>query len=345
MESPSHDDNDTPSANPKPGPTVAERHIDFLLEEEFNCNPSFLSYFVEKAASPSFPAQETRKPKSPVEIEVSRSSTDMFGEADLIVIYSNKNGARIALLIEDKIRAAFQPGQAERYQMRGESGKGNRWDSFWTCLVAPNLYIGRGHQFHASVQLEAIRDFFESNVVRGSFKSGVIKAAIEKANRTGVQVVDPVMTEFRGRYFALFTKFFESKKQHATTRPPADTYAGDTWWHIKSEVLPRNVSVYHKAPFGAVDLAFNQTDVSTLQKLEDLLETDMSLVQTGHSASIRVRVPEIKIFNDFDQEIPKIEESLGAVSRLILFFQQKRQRIEVALSQPAVNNTGSGSQE
>ncbi len=82
------------------GRTVREIHVDFLLEEEFRANPKFLRNFIEAADQHDIP----------VEIErVEHSVSDQYGEADLIVVYRRLGGSeeRIAILIEDKIRAIF----------------------------------------------------------------------------------------------------------------------------------------------------------------------------------------------------------------------------------------------
>jgi hypothetical protein len=85
---------------------------------------------------------------------VQRSTADAFGEADLVIVYTEQSGKRIAILIENKIQAVFQPRQAERYRQRGEAGNG--WDSFWTCLVAPESYVNRQHSFDSAVTLDSL---------------------------------------------------------------------------------------------------------------------------------------------------------------------------------------------
>jgi hypothetical protein len=86
---------------------------------------------------------------------------------------------RVALLIEDKIRASFQQAQAERYIERGRSGGGKDWHASWTCLVAPEKY-GKGLEgFDARVPLESVRDFFKSGAsARAQFKAGIIEQMI-----------------------------------------------------------------------------------------------------------------------------------------------------------------------
>src|SRR6266436_5009178 len=87
---------------------VQEVHVDFLLQEEFCVNPSFLRKFIEDVGLKHIPGDIVR---------VQRSESDPYGEADLVVVYTLEGSSeKIALLIEDKIRAVFQPQQAERYR-------------------------------------------------------------------------------------------------------------------------------------------------------------------------------------------------------------------------------------
>jgi len=166
---------------------VREIHVDFLLEEEFNVSPSFLEHFIKRAR------KDQGGPFS--KESVKRSVSDPFGEADLVVVYKQSEGdaKRIAILIEDKIGAEFQPSQAERYRKRGELGKGREWDDYWTCLVAPESYIGEGSAdgFDAEIGLEEINEWIAaSEPARRAFKVEVIQEAIRKANWLGPQEVD-----------------------------------------------------------------------------------------------------------------------------------------------------------
>ncbi len=136
---------------------VQEHHIDFLLEEEFAASPEFLTFILNAASKNRGESWETGLPAPSSEPNCSsiRSVTTDQGETDVLVIYqSTEVFGRVAILIEDKIRAGFQPNQAERYRMRGEKGKSSQlWDHFWTCLIAPERYAthneGLTPEFHS----------------------------------------------------------------------------------------------------------------------------------------------------------------------------------------------------
>jgi hypothetical protein len=309
------------------GPTVQEVHVDFLLEEEFSVDLNFLRRFIEAAGQHGTPLQIQ---------SVGRSVCDQWGEADLVVVYKEieGNGDRVALLIEDKIRAGFQPLQPDRYRERGDSGRGARWDRYWTCLVAPKSYVdsNRHHGFDAAVTLEQIKECLAvSEPKRREFKVRVIAQAIEKKDRTGVQVVDKVMTAFRTSYFSVFEKCFADQRKDVRMRPPGDTWSGDSWFEIRSTLLPPGAYINHKSTAGFVDLTFPNTNAALLKPIELCLEPGMRIEKTGKSAAIRLVVRKIDQFKDFDQERAKVDEALSDVRRLLFFYTRERDRLEPAL--------------
>jgi len=78
---------------------VRELHVDFILQEEFFSNSHFLRRFIACANHPDEHSQV---------VSVQRSVSDALGEADIVVIYKGYEGKNTAILIEDKIRAAFR---------------------------------------------------------------------------------------------------------------------------------------------------------------------------------------------------------------------------------------------
>lgn len=163
------------------GPDVQEAHIDFLLEEEFSVDPQFLRNFIQAAGQQWIP----RKLES-----IRHSVSDQYGEADLIVIFTDDTSQRIALLIKDKILAAFQPRQAERYHERGVYGViAGEWDQYWTALVAPASYIKEDHGFDAAVTLEDVGARLTSaDPQRRELKAQVVAEAITKTAETGASL-------------------------------------------------------------------------------------------------------------------------------------------------------------
>lgn len=335
------------------GPDVKERHIDFLLQEEFNVNSMFLSRFVQAAArgfaetaaqndnSHNLPAfiDTALQPGAEFElVRVRHSVSDVQGEADLILLYRPaKSNERVAILIEDKIRAPFQDRQATRYKERGELGmKAGKWNNYWTCLVAPECYVQRGHGFDSAVKLEEVKSWFSSNDPgRLAFKIGVVEKAIKKASITGVKVVDDVMSMFRVGYYAAFMKSLNNQSQTFKMRPPLKDY-GDAWFKFRStgELLPRGAYINHKAPSGFVDLTFPNIDARRMKassNLASILEPGMTIEQTGKSAAIRLHVPKIEDFRSFEDQATSVEVAFSAVRRLLAFYVRERVKMDSLL--------------
>jgi hypothetical protein len=310
--------------------SIQEFQIDFFLEEEFTVDLAFAQAFVAACGL----AVSVKRVEW-----VIHSVSDKHGEADLIVLITaeqpDERTAKIALLIEDKINAGFQPGQAHRYRQRGEEGVSLRWESFRTVLVAPSSYISPSHGFDAAVSLEQIMEWIcPADAGRGAFKVAKIKEAIRKQASTGVQVVDDDMTEFRTAYYIKLQAFNLLHGTDFTMRPPAPTYYGDTWFILRSLSLPTWAEIRHMAPSGNVEISFKETEFSKVAAIGGLLETGMDLIQTGkfkQHVTIRLHTPQIPAFDSFERVQPEIETALLSAERLWRLYQRERVRFDAVL--------------
>lgn len=296
--------------------SIQEFWIDFLLEEEFAADPSFLRDFVKACGVAGDSASVER---------VVHSFSDQFGEADLLVIVSMESPGgeqrKAALLIEDKINAALQPRQAERYRLRGEHGvsKG-AWDSYVTVLVAPQAYVPPVHEFDRVVTLEQLKEWIcRHDPLRRAFKIQRIDAAIAKKNATGVQIVDADMTAFRAAYYRCLQEFNRRSGAGFDMKPPKDTYYDDNWFIFKCSALPNWAEFRHMGRAGNVELSFKDTDVSKAEALRSLLDEDMQLLATGtHGQHTTIRLPAetINSYDDFERECSKVEAALVNADRI-----------------------------
>ncbi len=311
--------------------SIQEFWMDFLLEEEFSVTADFTPNFLT-ACDPAFKYRSTDK--------VAHSVSDKYGEADLVVILSAvrepNHSERLALLIEDKITAGFQPQQAERYRNRGIAGKdAGLWDSFLTVLVAPQAYIPIAHGFDAAVPFERIKDWVcPSDPTRGEFTLRRIDEAISKKNATGVQVVDAEMTAFRAAYYDYLQSFNAREGTDFAMRPPKDTYYGDSWFIFKSNSLPSWSEIRHMAPAGNIELTFKNTDYERTTGIAALLEPAMELIKTGkymRHVTVRLRVTQIAAFRDFHDMQNTVEATLIGAKQILQLFQRHQARLEQIL--------------
>ncbi len=315
----------------RPSRSIQEFRIDFLLEEEFAVDPLFAQSFLT-ASGVSFAIKRVE--------HVIHSVSDKHGEADLIVLLNagRRNGdtVKVAVLIEDKINASFQPYQSDRYQQRGKEGvSAGKWDVFVTVLVAPSAYIRVPHGFDAAISLEQIKEWICPNdFARRDFKVAKINEAIQKKNSTGVQIVDEAMTAFRHSYFDYLQMFNVRRGTDFTMRAPGPTYYGDTWFQLKSATLPAWAEVRHMAPNGNIEISFKETEFSKAAALSEVLESDMNLIATGkykQHVTIRLPVPPIPAFDSFERDQPKIEAALLSAERLWQLYQGRRAEFEAIL--------------
>ena len=111
---------------------VSERDMDLLFMEAFATDPAFSRLFLEQTGCAGKPFEI---------IHAERSKVDLgLGETDITIIYEIE-GAKHALLIEDKIDAVAMPSQHERYVRRGLKGVENgEYDGFDIFILCPEKY-------------------------------------------------------------------------------------------------------------------------------------------------------------------------------------------------------------
>lgn len=308
--------------------SIQEFWMDFLLEEEFSATPEFCCEFLKECASELQFVCVGR---------VAHSVSHTDGEVDLVVILVVKRAdgvsAKIALLVEDKITAGFQPDQARRYELFGEHGKTTgAWESYCTVLVAPHAYINLGHGFQRSIPYEVISTWVcPSDPMRRAFKQRRIAEAIAKKNATGVQKVDPVVTAFRAEYFKNLQDFNKTHGTDFDMSPPKDAYDGELWFFLNSRSLPNQSAIRHRPRSGYIELIFRNTPFDETQKLEEVLETGMTRISMGkynQHVAIQMIADRIFEFDDFGRVRAKIDAALNSAESLLRLFERERAKIE-----------------
>ena len=309
-------------ASPELFSPVEERHIDYILEEEFTVNSDFLRFFLDQARRAARDQATIIACSIEAQCSAARSVTTNMGESDLLVTYGPTGVLPTAILIEDKIRAGFQQKQPERYKDRGEHGKDKEWSAYWTCLVAPEKYIAKSAGFDASVSIEALQQYFaERTDDRSQFRGRILDRTIKKFDATGVQIVDAGMTAFRANYAAEC----EKRLDHTQWKfdEPRDAWRDDTWFLFQSVFWPKGVNVRHQARTGFVDLILPLDDQEVLRDVLEFwrnsypnrAEPSVNVVKIGKDKSaLRLAVPKIV---EFTRETrPDLEEVFSAIEFL-----------------------------
>jgi hypothetical protein len=251
-----------------------ERDIDVWLAEELRINEYFCRWFLRKLgtdeAALSLPAYRTR-------VSV---MDDAGRETDVEALFRISDGETYAVLIEDKIKAGFQPNQMEDYLYRGERGKRDgKWKDFAVVTFAPqyrNFTIPPGVVKltfdEASENLSAAvtsdpRLIYRAHFLRRASQPNVL--VVETANPFVVEwwtAVDEMTKHEFGDFFIVDRRRF-----------PKTTYV-----NLKCADMPSYLRLDLKGNQGEAALAF-------INFSEDILRSIVTIVGTNIGDVVRKR--------------------------------------------------------
>lgn len=301
---------------------IKERDIDLLLLEEFVASNDFLRWFFGQVGIAL---------TGPVRLLSSaRGVTQSQGESDLEILVANGERQTDLLLIENKIAAAFQPDQLERYRQRGENyvtqGKCSR---FRVILCAPRVYLERGaEEFDAAVAYEDLLGWFEGRETdepRCQFKRKMLASSIEKATHGYQQVEDAPVTSFWDQYWRLVKEIAPELNMNRPGGRPSTS----RFFYFLPRVLPRGAKIVHKALQGRVDLQFRGMS-DRLDELErmfaDCLEPGMSIHNAKKAGVIRILADGIDVGRSFDEQYDAIRDAILSAKQLLVWYQEHQGR-------------------
>ena len=311
---------------------VEERHLDYILEEEFCVSSAFLGFFIEQARRLATDASCIPEPAQEHGCTAVRSVTTEGGESDVLVTYRSSAPLPIAILIEDKIRASFQPDQPGRYRARGEAGKGRLWSEYWTCLIAHHKYASSPGDFDAIITLQNLHSYFtQSPDSRSQFRARMLAQAIQKYETNGLQKKDENVTRFRAVYASEFeARVSSSKWWH---QPARDAWWGDTWFECRGTNWPKGVLIRHQSEPGRMQLIFPIQDENLFRSI---VMTHAAWQVNGHAPQIEVvqvgkgklafqlQVPPMQNFAAAD--VP-FEEFFSAIEYLGNFYERSSEML------------------
>ena len=292
--------------------SVTERDMDTLFLSAFASDETFTKLFLGKT--------NLQFEKIIVE-NVILSKTDSDGESDITVIL-NIDGKKIALLIEDKINVIAMKEQCNRYSIRGKKGiANNEYSDFKVFIVCPEKYYEQNEEAkkyeHHVFYEECLKYFEENNNAINEIRIQQLKQAIEKSKHQS-------NTEFNEDANAFFNKYVEYQQQKYSDldlATSADTSNG-YWPRFRTNV--KGSYILHKINFGFVDLTISGAGdkTSDMKLLENILHkngySEVKVLKTGKSASIRIEVTKFSLNNDFTKEIyPVFDECFSVVRKLI----------------------------
>lgn len=117
---------------------VVERDVDLVFVQLVQSSPEFRQWFLETIGEEESDSSLT---------DVCHSVMTENGESDIEIGFTSNTGDRIRVLVENKINAAKQDRQFERYFERGETYLTKDFsDRFRVCLIAPEGYASASDQ-------------------------------------------------------------------------------------------------------------------------------------------------------------------------------------------------------
>jgi hypothetical protein len=224
-------------------PRLYERDIDVLLQEELIFNEAVCDIF-SSALGLNAPLRVT---------ECSLSVVDGTGETDLLArfLVDGKSGV---LLIENKIDAAFQPMQPERYKARANE-MANSGQAAYCILIAPTRYTdgnAAAAHFDECVSYEDVaRAIGSQDTERAKHRAALLLRAVQQAKSSYMVIPAPEVTTMWQRIYEIARTEFPLLGMKA----PTDK-GGNSWWVIFKGNLPSRITIDWKIKNGVVDLSF-----------------------------------------------------------------------------------------
>ncbi|MCW8306337.1 PD-(D/E)XK nuclease family protein [Acidiphilium sp. PA] len=283
---------------------LAERDIDFLLLEELLVSEDFVKWFCEMIDLPDV------KPAG-----AWHSVFDENGETDLLVcVYQGAD--KVGILIENKVAAAEQPTQAERYHIRGtklvNQGKISRYQ---TVICAPAAYLGniKVGAYDRSISYEQIAEWFDAQRSRRyAWRAHVLRGAVGQSANGYKMIVDRTITEFQAEYW----RYLQTFHPQLLMAKPGDRGPNSTWIILKGHGFPKGVHLNHKISKNIMELAFSRTDITKLINFRSAWPEDIFIRQKGNEAVMALLTPQIDIRAKFAEQIPAVEAAFKIAERL-----------------------------
>ena len=309
---------------------VRERDLDNFLVEELFSSPDFLRWTLSKfdsAFTPS-PDHEVNLEKSPAR-ELDARQTDVR-----IGWFDEAGDLKTCVLVESKVTADFQPGQAEAYSQEAAALRVRLGQDCARCLlVAPSARLAglqHGGAFDVELSLEEIIEFLEARAanvpneeIRRRLKVRVQLLEALCGKRVGAGWIVSTISEkrdFAEAYAELAGEILpELSVRPSTDGPKAKTrifegldLRGLPTFSLRHEFGDGSGTKYANIQFGGC-----ADRVSELAEASILKGTPFTVAQAGKSAAIRVPTPAVDPMQPFHDEAEKVRAGLLQIRDLV----------------------------
>lgn len=288
--------------------SVHERDIDLLLMEEFHVSADFARWFAEEAGVPN------------AEFDGAwHSVTDADGETDLL-LRVRIGSVRTAILIENKVAAAEQDRQDERYHLRAVRAQNEgKFDSFVTAICAPQNYL-EGLQsaslYQAKIAYEQIEDWFsQKSDARSVWRRRIIAEAIAQGRRGYTMIVNEAVSNFHQDFW----HYLMRHHPRLLMRRPTPKGNKSNWILFKAIGFPPNVGFHIKMDQQCVELGFNGRSVEDILAVKPDWPEEIRLVQKGKTAALAISIPQLDRTRPLDEQGEALRLTMAAVEILVPF--------------------------
>lgn len=294
--------------------TVYEHDMDVMLMQAILSDPDFFRLFINKTDWSGLKLM-------PIHAEISNSDVNL-GETDITVILSDGT-LKYAMLLEDKIDAAAQPDQHNRYIKRGDKAvRKGLYSDYRVFIVCPQTYYDSDNEakkYEHFVSYEECAEYFsKSSDSMSSIRYQEVMQAILKAKR-------PPQVNFNEAANSFFRKYRSYQREHfpqleMRTKETANGY----WVDYKIRFPYQQAYLLHKLADGEVDITFNRGK-EKVPILDSICEwfnknglTEISAPITGKSVALRMNVPKLKYKHGWENISKEdIDKCFVAITKMV----------------------------
>ena len=296
--------------------TFAERDIDVWLAEEFLFNADFCRWFLSEAGV----SDQLSLPAFQCKISV---TDDVGRETDVEALFRRNDGGVLALLVEDKIKAPFQPNQMEDYLERGNKGlKSKTWSEYCVAVFAPSY---RTLSVPEPVKVLTFDKAADALLSAGASERTEYRADfLRQANKPTAKVSEEISPAVIAWWYAVdemlnreFGGFFVVDRKN---------FPKQTWIAPRMQNMPDHLRVDLKGHLGEVDLAFKDVDFEAFRAAVDSLpRCQFILVKNSKSSALRISGLEpFTISDGIDVVSTRVRAAFEAAKTLLMFWQEHR---------------------
>lgn len=291
---------------------VYERDMDILFLEALASDPDFMKMVLFHT---KFRNQEFQV------LSAALSETEPgLGETDICVVLKIGD-IRLGLLIEDKVDAIAMPNQHLRYHERGKRGiQKDKYDAYEVFIFCPCKYHDNNteaQKYEHFISYEKMKCYFDHKKdVVSRVRSQQLAQAIARSKKPPEAIVNEAANLFFVKYRAYQKAFYPELDLRTSEK-------SNGWWPHYSTRLGE-VYIYHKRTEGVVDLTFPKAvgKMDIFQKAAAWLRIhnlpNVTAVQTGQAAALRIEVPKIPldaVFEDVEEsEIKKCFDTIQSLA-------------------------------